>query len=54
MTKHRWKYVMDTENSTIYVDYNTKTTKIVGTRYIYYYGGIYPNIDYNTRKRFKK
>lgn len=54
MTRHRWKYVMRTRNSEIFIDYNSRTTKVVGTRNIYYYDGVYPDIDYNTRRKYKK
>lgn len=54
MVRHNWKYVMNTPNSSIYVDYNSYKTKIIGIKFIYYYDGIYPNIDYNTRKRYDK
>lgn len=53
MVSYRWKYVMDTKNSCIYVDYAKKVTKIVGTKRVYYYKGVYPNIDYNTRRVYK-
>lgn len=45
---------MQTRNSIIYVNYNNHKTKIVGINFIYYYDGIYPNIDYNTRRKFRK
>lgn len=45
---------MDTENSCIYVNYKLRKTKIIGIKNIYYYNGIYPNIDFNSRRMFKK
>ena len=48
-----WKFVMDLENSSIYVNYSRRRTKIIGTKFVYYYNGVYPNIDYNTRRKFK-
>jgi len=54
MVRHRWTYVTEARNSKIYVDYRTKTTKIEGRFNVYYYEGIYPNIDYNTRRKFRK
>ena len=51
---NRWRFVTETLNSTIFVDYRARKTKIVGNKKVYYYDGIYPNIDYNTRRVFSK
>lgn len=55
MTTYRWKYLMKLDDgATVFVDSNNRKTKIVKTSYIYVYDGIFPNIDFDTRKRYTK
>lgn len=49
-----WTYLMDTESSTIFIDYRKRMTKVIGIKYIYIYEGIFPNINHNKRRRFRK
>jgi hypothetical protein len=54
MVSNRWKYVGKTEYATIYIDYKSKTTKIVTNKHIYFHNGIYPSHNPDYTRRFKK
>lgn len=54
MTMHNWKFYQKSRNSVIYVDFQKQKTKIVGSKFIYIYDGIFPYIDPEWTKRYKK
>ena len=55
MPKNRWKYHMTLDDgAVVYVDTSQKKTKIQKQKNTYIYKGVFPNINFDSRRRFPR